>query len=188
MVVNFKPDVNFLEDEMGLLVTSQSNFYRGFFRSAMMSVREQCQAFYSDHCSIPDVLATNLKGRSLDSPYHVGYPPTDDLFMGGLGYGNPGNECMNQNYENLNPDCRHAVYHLYQTRMNYWQAVTDCGNDNGNDRNEESNQGLIGALWMYHIIAFLACVLYYCRVSEETAQAKRALAAQGNSNPQSSVS
>lgn len=183
----FKPDVDFLEDEMGLLVTYQSDYYKGSFRSAIMSVREQCQADYSDLCSLPNILATNLKGRRLHlpNPLRLPYrPPTDDLFMGGLGYGNPGNACMNQNYENLTPDCRYAVDHLYQTRVNYWQAVTD----DGNGRNEGSNQGLIGALWMYHIIAFLACAIYYWRVSAKTVQGKRALAAQGKSNPFFSVS
>jgi hypothetical protein len=51
MPVIFKPDVNFLEDEIGLLVTDQSDYYRESTRSAIMSVRQQCQADYSDLCN-----------------------------------------------------------------------------------------------------------------------------------------
>lgn len=187
MHANFKPDANFLEGEMGLLVTHQSDYYRGFFRNAIMSVREQCQADYSDLCSLSTILATNLRGHSLHLPNSLSIPyrpPTDELFMGGLGYGNSGNTCMNQNYENLAPDCRYAVDNVYQARMLYWQAVTDYGNG----RNEGSNRGLIYAMWIYHSLAFLTCILYYCHVRSETAQAKRALAAQGEPNPFSSVS
>jgi hypothetical protein len=196
MHANFKPDVNFLEGEMGLLVTYQSDNYRGSFRNAIMSVREQCQADYSDLCSL--FTATNLKERRLHLPnflsllyrphndyQYMGFRiPTDELFMGGLGYGNPGDACMNQNYENLTPDCQHAVDYLYMTRMSYWQAVVDYGNG----RNEGLNQGLIYAMWMYHVLAFLTCVQFYCRKSKEREQAKRALAAQGEPNPLSSLS
>ena len=187
VMVNNNPDVNFLEGEMGLLVTYQSDYYRGSFRNAIMSVRKQCQADFIYLCSLSTILATNLRGRSLHLPNSLSLPyspPTDELFMGGLGYGNSGNACMNQNYENLTPGCRYAVDNVYQTRTNYWQAVTDYGNG----RNEGSCQGLIYAMWIYHIIAFSACVLYYVHVRSETAQAKRALAAQGKSNPFFSVS
>ena len=195
MHANFKPDVNFLEGEMGLLVTYQSDYYRGSFRNAIMSVRKQCQADYSDLCSL--FTATNLKKRSLHLPnsfsllyrphydYQYGFrSPTDELFVGCLGYGNPGDACMNQNYDNLTPDCQYAVDNVYMTRMSYWQTVVNYGNG----RNEGSSQGLIYAMWIYHIIAFLTCVQFYCRVTEEREQAKRALAAQGNSNPFFSVS
>ena len=169
---------------MGLLVTYQSDYYRGSFRSAIMSVRQQCQADYSDLCSL--FMSTNLRGRSLHLPNSLSLPyrpPTDELFMGGLGYGNSGNACMNRNYENLTLDCRYAVDQLYQTRANYWQAVTDYGNG----RNEGSSQGLMCALWMYHIIAFSACTLYYYHARSEREQAKRALAAQGEPSPFPSV-
>ena len=169
MPVIFKPDVNFLEDEIGLLVTDQSDYYRESTRSAIMSVREQCQADYSDLCSLPNILATNLKGRSLHSENPLS--DTDYLFKGGLGYGNPGNACMNKNYENLTPDCRYAVDQVYQTRMNYWQSVTDYG-DRGNN--------LSTTLCMYHLIVFIACFVYFSRLCTETARAKRDLAALGD--------
>ena len=169
MPVIFKPDVNFLEDEIGLLVTDQSDYYRESTRSAIISVREQCQADYSDLCSLPNILATNLKGRSLHSKNPLS--STDYLFKGGLGYGNPGNACMNKNYENLTPDCRYAVDQVYQTRMNYWQSVTDYG---------DRSNGLITTLCMYPVsvlVPFFFCLL---RVITQTARAKRDLAALGD--------
>ena len=174
MHVIFEPDVDFLEDEIGLLVTDQSDYYRESTRSAIMSVREQCQADYSDLCSLPNILATNLKGRSLHSENPLS--DTDYLFKGGLGYGNPGNACMNKNYENLTPDCRYAVEQVYQTRMKYWQSVIDYG-DRGNGG---YNGGLIITLCMYHFVAFMVCFQYFCHLSKETARAKRDLAALGN--------
>jgi hypothetical protein len=171
MPVIFKPDVNFLEDEVGLLVTDQSDYYRESTRSAIMSVREQCQADYSDLCSLPDILATNFTGRSLHSENPLSH--TDNLFKGGLGYGNPGNACMNKNYENLTPDCRYAVDQVYQTRMNYWQSVTDYG--------VPRNRGLNTiVLFGYHFVALMACFVYFSRVRAETARTKRDLAALGN--------
>jgi hypothetical protein len=169
MPVIFKPDVNFLEDEIGLLVTDQSDYYRESTRSAIMSVREQCQADYSDLCSLPNILATNLKGRSLHSENPLS--ATDYLFKGGLGYGNPGNACMNKNYENLTPDCRYAVEQVYQTRMKYWQSVTA----DGGHRNDH-----ITTLCMYHLIVLIACFVYFSRLSTENARAKHDLAALGN--------
>jgi hypothetical protein len=181
MPVIFKPDVNFLEDEIGLLVTDQSDSYRESTRSAIMSVREQCQADYSDLCSLPNILATNLKGRSLHFQNPLSAPnfppPTDHLFKGGLGYGNPGNACMNKNYENLTPDCRYAVDQVYQTRMNYWQSVTDYGNSRyGGPR----IGGLINALFGYHFVALMLCLQYFFRLSMTNARAKHDLAALGN--------
>ena len=169
MPVIFKPDVNFLEDEIGLLVTDQSDYYRESTRSAIMSVREQCEADYSDLCSLPNILATNLKGRSLHSENPL--IATDYLFKGGLGYGNPGNACMNKNYENLTPDCRNAVDQVYQTRMKYWQSVRDYG-DRGNN--------LSTTLCAYYFIVLMACFVYLSRLSTEIARAKHDLAALGD--------
>jgi hypothetical protein len=168
MPVTFRPDVNFLEDEIGLLVTDQSDYYRESTRSALMSVREQCQADYSDLCSLPNILATNLKGRSLHSENPLN---PDYLFKGGLGYGNPGNACMNKNYENLTPDCRNAVDQVYQTRIKYWQSVTDYG---------DRSIFLITTLGMHHFIVLMACFFYFLRLREETARAKQDLAALGD--------
>ena len=174
MPVIFKPDVNFLEDEIGLLITDQSDYYRESTRSAIMSVREQCQADYSDLCSLPNILARNLQGSSLHSENPLS--ATDYLFKGGLGYGNPGNACMNKNYENLTPDCRNAVDQVYQTRMKYWQSVTF----DRHSRIQSSNYFLITTLCMYHFVAMIECFQYFFRVSGETARAKHDLAALGN--------
>ena len=169
MPVIFEPDVDFLEDEIGLLVTEQSDYYRESTRSAIMSVREQCQADYSDLCSLPNILATNLKGRSLHSENPLS--STDYLFKGGLGYGNPGNACMNKNYEKLTPDCRYAVDQVYQTRMKYWQSVRDYG---------DRRNGLIMTLCAYHFIVLMACLVFFFHLKEETARAQRDLAALGD--------
>ena len=180
-----EPDATLLRDTMGLLVTYQSDSYESRAISALMSIRRECQADYSNLCSAVNVPTANLRRPNPpnpSSPLHQ-FPP-DYLFRFGLGYGPIGSDCMQQNYEYLSPDCQYAVDYVFQTRMNYWKTVTDFGKG----RNNGLDRGLVGALWMYHIIACLACAFCHRRISLQTSKVKSALAAEGNSEPSSHIS
>ena len=177
-----KPDVNMLEDVIELLNIDQTDSFHYAARDALWLVRRQCQVDYSNLCSsVPENL--RVTRRDLQIPSSISHQPPHYFFRGGLGYGSFGNDCMNGNYGVLSPDCQDAVDQVYQTRMHYWKTVTDYGKG----RNESPDRGLVGALWMYHIIAFLACAFCYRRIRIEARQAKLAQAAAGNSKPYSSI-